>query len=184
MPFRRYQRRWKVERLFGWLLAVVSVGSLIGSLLTAALRRVGSMWFFGSAVVLGISGFGVAWAPNIWIAYMFSIPLGAGGAAFIAALNGISQVESPPEMRGRILALGAVAFLGTTPIGAPITGWIADHISAEWSLAYGSAIALVCATAGGLVRRRSVARDVPPRQDQLAAAVIEHGDGGGLVVEG
>ncbi len=176
--------RFGDERLFGWLLAVVSVGSLIGSLLTAALQRVGSMWFFGSAVVLGISGFGVAWAPNIWIAYMFSIPLGAGGAAFIAALNGISQVESPPEMRGRILALGAVAFLGTTPIGAPITGWIADHISAEWSLAYGSAIALVCATAGGLVRRRSVARDVPPRQDQLAAAVIEHGDGGGLVVEG
>jgi MFS family permease len=176
--------RFGDERLFGWLLAVVSVGSLIGSLLTAGLRRVGSMWFFGSAVVLGISGFGVAWAPNIWLAYVFSIPLGAGGAAFIAALNGISQVESPPEMRGRILALGAVAFLGTTPIGAPITGWIADHVSAEWSLAYGSAIALVCAAAGGWARHRSFARDVPPRQDQLAAAMIEHGDGGGLVVEG
>ena len=51
-------------------------------------------------------------------------------------------------MRGRLLALGAVAFLGTTPIGAPITGWIADHVSAEWSLAYGSVIALVCAGIG------------------------------------
>ena len=48
-------------------------------------------------------------------------------------------------MRGRILALGAVAFLGTTPIGSPITGWVADNISAEWSLAYGSVSALACA---------------------------------------
>ena len=86
-------------------------------------------------------------------------------------------------MRGRILALGAVAFLGTTPIGAPITGWVADHVGAEWSLAYGSVIALVCVAVGGLARRRSLARDVPADQDELAAPVIEHGDGGGLVVE-
>jgi MFS family permease len=176
--------RFGDEQLFGWLLAVISVGSFIGSLMTAGLRRVGSRWFFGSAVVLGLSGLAVAWAPSIWLAYVFSIPLGAGGAAFIASLNGISQVESPPEMRGRILALGAVAFLGTTPIGAPITGWIADGISAEWSLAYGSVIALVCAVVGGLARHRSVARDVPPGQDQIAAPVIEHADGRGFVVEG
>ena len=98
--------------------------------------------------MLGLSGFGVAWAPSIWVAYIFSVPLGAGGAAFIAALNAITQQESPPDMRGRLLALGAVAFLGTTPIGAPITGWIADNISAEWSLAYGSVIALICVGVG------------------------------------
>ena len=103
----------------------------------------------------GVSGFGVAWAPSIWVAYLLSLPLGAGGAAFIAALNAISQQESPPDMRGRLLALGAVAFLGTTPIGAPITGWIADHISAEWSLAYGSVIALVSASLW--VRRHAAA---------------------------
>lgn len=175
--------RFGDERLFGWLLAVLSVGSLIGSLLTAALRRVGSAWFFGSALVLGVSGLAVAWSPSIWVAYAFGLPLGAGGAAFIASLNGISQVESPPEMRGRILALGAVAFLGTTPIGAPITGWVADSVGAEWSLGYGSVIALVCVAVGGLARRRSLARDVPAGQDELAPTVIEYGDGGGLVVE-
>ena len=91
-----------------------------------------------------------------------AIPLGGGGAAFIAALNAISQQESPPDMRGRLLALGAVAFLGTTPIGAPITGWVADNVSAEWSLAYGSVIALVCAGIGMAARRRSISADVPP----------------------
>ena len=175
--------RYGDERLFGWMLAVISVGSLVGSLMTAGLRRVGSQWFFGSAVVLGLSGLGVAWAPSIWFAYLFSIPLGAGGAAFIASLNGISQVESPPEMRGRILALGAVAFLGTTPIGAPITGWIADGISAEWSLAYGSIVALLGAVIGGLARRRSFTRDVPTGQDEVAATMVEHADGRGFVVE-
>jgi MFS family permease len=175
--------RYGDERLFGWLLAVISVGSLVGSLMTAGLRRVGSQWFFGSAIVLGLSGLAVAWAPSIWVAYLCSIPLGAGGAAFIASLNGISQVESPPEMRGRILALGAVAFLGTTPIGAPITGWIADDVSAEWSLGYGSIVALVGALVGGLARRRSFARDVPPGQDQVTSTMVEHTDGRGLVVE-
>jgi MFS family permease len=175
--------RFGDERLFGWLLAIVSVGSLIGSLLTAAQHRVGLQWFFGSALLLGISGLAVAWAPSIWLAYVFSIPLGAGGAAFIAALNSISQLEAPPEMRGRILALGAVAFLGTTPIGAPITGWVADHISAEWSLAYGSIICLVCVVAGVAARRRSISGDVPAGQYQVAPTVIEHTDGGGFVIE-
>ncbi|MGA1366022.1 MAG: MFS transporter, partial [Ilumatobacteraceae bacterium] len=59
--------------------------------------------------------------------------------------NAISQQESPPDMRGRLLALTAVAFLGSTQIGGPITGLIADSISPEWSLAYGGVVALVCA---------------------------------------
>jgi MFS family permease len=164
-------QRFGHKDLFGWLLASTSVGSLIGSLLTAARPRVNSIWFFGAAVVLGLSGFGVAWAPSIWVAYLVSVPLGAGGAAFIAALNAITQQDSPPDMRGRLLALGAVAFLGTTPIGAPLTGWIADHVSAEWSLGYGSVITLVVAGLGALVRFRSVGANVPPG-DHVATAFV------------
>ena len=175
--------RFGDKELFGWLLAVTSIGSLIGSLMTAARQRVGSAWFFGAAVVLGLSGFGVAWAPSIWVAYLLSLPLGAGGAAFIAALNAISQQESPPDMRGRLLALGAVAFLGTTPIGAPITGWIADHISPEWSLAYGSVIALVGVAVGAEVRRRSLSANVPTDDHIVTALVGDDPYGGGIVLQ-
>jgi MFS family permease len=175
--------RFGNKELFGWLLAVTSVGSLIGSLMTAARPRIGSKWFFGAAVVLGLSGFGVAWAPSIWVAYLMSIPLGAGGAAFIAALNAISQQESPPDMRGRLLALGAVAFLGTTPLGAPITGWIADNVSAEWSLAYGSVIALVCVGIGVETRRRSISANVPPGDHVVPALVGDDPYGGGIVLQ-
>jgi MFS family permease len=175
--------RFGDKEIFGWLLAVTSIGSLAGSLLTAAREQVGSAWFFGAAVVLGLSGFIVAWAPSVWVAYLGSIPLGAGGAAFIAALNAISQQESPPYMRGRLLALGAVAFLGTTPIGAPITGWIADHVSAEWSLAYGSVVALACAAAGAAARRRSIGADVPAGDHVVTALVGDDPYGGGVVLQ-
>ena len=60
----------------------------------------------------------------------------------MASFNGVVQQQSPDDMRGRLLALSAVAFLGSTPIGGPVTGVIADRIGAEWSLAYGSFITM------------------------------------------
>ena len=88
-----------------------------------------------------------------------------------------------PDMRGRLLALGAVAFLGTTPIGAPITGWVADHVSAEWSLAYGSVIALVVVGFGAAARRRSVGADVPSGDHIATTLVGDDPYGGGIVLQ-
>ena len=68
--------------------------------------------------------------------------MGVGGAGFIASANSISQVLAPPDMRSRLLALTAVAFLGSTPIGGPITGWVGDRFGASWALAYGGLIAI------------------------------------------
>ena len=135
----------------------MSVGSLTGSLLTARQHVVTMRWFFGSIVVMALAGFGLAWAPNLWLAYVWCVPFGLGGAAFVTGANAITQQECPPDMRSRLLALQAVAFLGSTPIGGPITGLIADNISAEWALAYGSVISLVC-VAG---RRRLLASREP-----------------------
>jgi hypothetical protein len=69
-------------------------------------------------------------------------------------------------MRGRVLALQATAFLGSTPIGGPITGWIGDHVGAGWSIAYGGLVALGCVGAVTALtvrsRRRLVAAPVAP----------------------
>ena len=146
--------RWGSENSFGWLLAVVSVGSLIGSLMTAGRETVSLRWFNWSVFVLAVGNIALAWAPNLVLAFVFAVPLGAGGAGFIASVNSISQVMSPPNMRGRLLALGAVAFLGSTPIGGPVTGWIADHVSPEWSLGYGGVIALLCCAWMATVMKR------------------------------
>lgn len=138
--------RWGGEEAYGFILAVMSVGSLSGSLLTARQHVVTMRWFFGAIVVMALAGFGLAWAPSLSLAYVWSVPFGLGGAAFIAGANAITQQECPPSMRSRLLALQAVAFLGSTPIGGPLTGLIADNISAEWALAYSSVISLVCVT--------------------------------------
>jgi MFS family permease len=103
--------------------------------------------------LLGLASIGMAFASNVWLAFLWSVPLGMGGAAMIASGNAISQQESPPDMRGRLLALTAVAFLGSTPIGGPITGLVADLVSPEWSLAYGGVFALVCAALAALAWR-------------------------------
>ena len=137
--------QWGNAEYFGWVLAATSIGSLIGALATARLHLTTYTWVASAALMLGVANVGMAIAPNVWAAYVWAIPLGAGGAAMIAGANTIIAQESPPDMRGRMLALTAVAFLGSTPIGGPITGWVADYVSVSWSLAYGGIITLVAA---------------------------------------
>lgn len=145
--------RWGDARAFGWIMAITGIGNLAGALLTARLKVVSMRWFVGNIALLGASGIGLAFAPSLIFAFFWSIPLGLGGAAMIASGNAISQQESPPDMRGRLLALTAVAFLGSTPIGGPITGLIADNISPEWSLAYGGVITIISAVVAAILWR-------------------------------
>jgi MFS family permease len=107
-------------------------------------------WYLVNTTLLGVAGLGLAWAPTLAVALGWAIPLGIGGAGFITGANALSQQESPPAMRGRLLALTAVAFLGSTPIGGPITGVIGDRVGAEWALAYGSVITLVTVTVAAI----------------------------------
>ena len=136
-------QEWGDPKYYGWVLAVTSVGSLIGALLTARLHRATYRWVAINVLLLAGANIGMAWSPNVWVAFVWAIPLGCGGAAMISAANSIIQYESPPDMRGRMLALSAVAFLGSTPIGGPITGWVADAVSVQWSLGYGGIIAVL-----------------------------------------
>jgi len=135
--------KWGYPGAFGWLLTVISIGSIIGALATARLHKVTIGWFALCICVCGVGSIAMAWSPNIWFAGVSGMVLGAGGTALVATMNAISQQGTPPEMRSRMLALVAVAFLGSTPIGGPITGWIADHIGIEWSLGYGGIAALL-----------------------------------------
>jgi MFS family permease len=147
--------RWGGEGGFGWVLAVMSIGSLSGSLLTARFDRVTMRWFLMMTLLLGASGLLLSWAPDLWIAFIWAIPVGIGGAGFITSVNALTQQESPSDMRGRLLAFTAVAFLGSTPIGGPITGVVGDAVGAEWSLAYGSIIALLAVAWATVMGRRA-----------------------------
>lgn len=133
------------EAMFTVLFSVVSVGSLAGALVAARRTEV-SVWGVGRAAL----GFGAAMAvlavvPSLPWALAASLVLGLFSIAFLTMSTAIVQLRSAPEMRGRVLALQAMLFLGSTPIGGPIVGWVAQSFGARWSLALG---ALACVAAG------------------------------------
>ncbi len=141
--------RWhQSESWYGILLAVFSAGSFAGSLFVAGRGVITERLYYQLTFLLAVSGVAVAFAPNVWWALVLSIPMGVGGAGFLAVGNGLSQLRTPGQMRSRILALVAVAFLGSTPIGAPITGLVGDMAGPEWALAYGSLLTIAAAMWG------------------------------------
>ncbi|CAB4702014.1 unannotated protein [freshwater metagenome] len=151
--------RWHArESWFGILLAVVSAGSFAGSLFVAGRAEVTERLYYSFTFMLAGSAIAMAFVPNVWWAVVVSVPMGVGGAGFLAIGNALSQVRTPGEMRSRMLALVAVAFLGSTPIGGPITGLIADIAGSEWALAYGGILTLAAAIWGSLALSRAPAR--------------------------
>lgn len=135
--------RWHHANGYPILLTCVSIGSVFGALATARFTRITMNWYATLVIINGVSCIAIAWAPNFLVACLLCLPLGLGGTGLVASMNGLSQQNTPPEMRSRMLALVAVAFLGSTPIGGPITGWIGDNIGIEWSIAYGGILTLL-----------------------------------------
>jgi MFS family permease len=134
--------QWGQENGYPILLTIVSIGSIFGALSTARFRVIGVQWYGTLVAINAFSCIALGFAPNFWVACLVSLPLGFGGTGLVASMTGISQQKTSPEMRSRMLALQSVAFLGSTPIGGPITGWIGDNISIQWSLAYGGLLSL------------------------------------------
>jgi MFS family permease len=135
--------RWGQANGYPILLTCVSIGSVFGALATARFTRITMRWYATLVIINGVSCIAIAWAPNFLVAWSFFFPPGPGGTGLVASMNGLSQQNTAPEMRSRMLALVAVAFLGSTPIGGPITGWIGDNIGIEWSIAYGGILTLL-----------------------------------------
>jgi MFS family permease len=135
--------RWGQANGYPILLTCVSIGSVFGALATARFTRITMKWYATLVIINGVSCIAIAWAPNFLVACILCLPLGLGGTGLVASMNGLSQQNTAPEMRSRMLALVAVAFLGSTPIGGPITGWIGDNIGIEWSIAYGGILTLL-----------------------------------------
>lgn len=134
--------RWGEDNGYPILLTMTSVGSIFGALATARFTSITVRWYALLVGICGLSCIALAWSPTFLVACAVCLPLGFGGTGLVASMTGISQQKTSPEMRSRLLALQSVAFLGSTPIGGPITGFIGDNVGIEWSLAYGGIITL------------------------------------------
>jgi MFS family permease len=146
---------------FGVLYALMSIGSVIGALVTAHEARATRRYLLGAALAYGVLLIGAAAAPTLAVEMIVLVPVGAAGIAFTAMANGVLQTECAPEMRGRVAALFTVAFLGSTPIGGPIIGWVSEQLGPRAGLAVGGVATLAAAVVAIAGVRRH--REVQPR---------------------
>ncbi|MDQ2826742.1 MAG: MFS transporter [Actinomycetota bacterium] len=142
---------------FTLLMSVVSAGSLVGALATARRRTIGVYTVSLSAIAFGLAMGALAVAPNQPVAYVMGLFMGLSSISFMTACTAIVQMTAAPSMRGRILALQGMVFLGSTPIGGPIVGLISQRYGARYSIGVGAAAALA-AGVFGVVKVRSNAR--------------------------
>ena len=145
---------------YGWLTALMGVGAIVGALGAASRVRPTVKLLVGSCAAFGVTMLAGAVAPSLIAEEVFMVLVGAASISFMATANATLQLTSIPEMRGRVMALYGLVFLGSTPIGGPIVGWISEQFGPRYGLALGGLASVMAAVAMGLVlvRRRVVIR--------------------------
>ncbi|HVA52860.1 MAG TPA: MFS transporter [Acidimicrobiales bacterium] len=148
---------------YGILMGAMGLGAVIGGLLVARRSRPTP-----KMLALIMLGFGVAmtlaaFAPTVTLAEIAMIPTGAFSIALIATANSLLQLNSSEHMRGRVMSLYSIAFLGTTPIGAPLVGLVVSWSNPRVGIFMGAVFAVL--TSVGLL--------VQQRQEQRGVAVLQ-----------
>ncbi|WP_420707586.1 MULTISPECIES: MFS transporter [unclassified Streptomyces] len=167
--------------LFNTLMAV---GSLVGALLAARRGTARLRVLIAAALAFGTLETVAAVAPSYWLFALLMVPIGMFGLTVNVTANTAVQMATDPAMRGRVMALFMMVFMGGTPLGAPVVGWVTDTYGARIGFAAGGVISAAAAATVGLVLTRigglrlSVGwhhghprvRFVPREREQLATA--------------
>jgi len=143
----------------GLLLSLMGVGSLGGALVMATKTNPNERRLALAAVAVGVVTVLAALAPSLHVAALAMVVLGTASIVFFVTANSTLQLTARPDMRGRVMALYGMVFLGSTPFGGPIAGWVGEHLGPRVALAGGGVIALVTGAVGLwlLARRRAAA---------------------------
>jgi MFS family permease len=165
------------SQTFGFMTAAMGVGAVIGGLYAAGRGATGLQALVRSATVFAVVIAAAAAAPDLAVELVALAAVGAASVAFLSRGNSTLQLAAAPQMRGRVMALWAVAFLGSTPIGGPVAGAVAQYGGARWGLGLG---ALACAVAAGIgamvmhrVSRRRRSAESSGAAEAATAPVLE-----------
>jgi len=162
-------------RSISTLMTAMGVGAMAGGLWVAARARpnrrllVAGTTFFGAATVVA------ALMPTLPWEALVLVPVGAFSVLFISTTNSLLQLNAEASMRGRVMSLWAVVFLGSTPIGSLLVGSIADRLGPRVAFAFGGVAALLTGLAVGWAlwrRLRAAAAPEPVAQPEHAATCL------------
>jgi MFS family permease len=149
---------------YATLLGAMGVGSVIGALVVGARGRTGPRLIAAAALAFGASALLAAAMPAMALEVPVLALLGAAAVTFAASVNSTLQLAVEPAMRGRVMALYSVVFLGSTPIGAPLAGWLSEAYDPRAALLLAAVAGLAAAWAAraalGRTRRRAEPRAV------------------------
>ena len=129
---------------YGVMASVMGGGAVVGGLISAARSRPRTRALCLAAVGWGIAILAAAVAPSMALELAALVFVGYGSITFNSLAKTTLQLAAKPEMRGRVMALWGLAWLGSTPIGGPIVGWVGQAIGARWALVIGGVAALAC----------------------------------------
>jgi MFS family permease len=128
---------------YGVMASVMGVGAVVGGLVSAAKVRPSGRGLCLAAIGWGIAILLAAAAPSLPLELAALLFVGYGSITFNSMAKTVLQLAATPEMRGRVMALWGLAWLGSTPIGGPIVGWVGQEAGARWSLVVGGLPTLV-----------------------------------------
>ncbi len=157
---------------YGLLGSIMAIGSLTGALMAARRTRIRLRLVVGAALAFGVVEIAAGLMPS-YAAYALIVPLlGFTALTMITAANTTMQLATAPALRGRVMALYLMVFMGGTPIGSPFIGWLGEQFGARWTLIAGGGLtilgvlgaAAVFTRGRTLLDRRVVVQEAPDEE--------------------
>ncbi len=132
---------------YGLLGSIMAIGSLGGALLAARREHPRLRLVVGATVAFGVTATIAALMPTYTTFAIALVPVGLSALTLMTAANATVQISTDPQMRGRVMALYMAIFMGGTPLGAPIVGWLGGAFGPRWSILIGGVAAVATAVA-------------------------------------
>ncbi|MGD9572012.1 MAG: MFS transporter [Thermoleophilia bacterium] len=146
---------------YGLLTSAMGLGAIAGGLIVARRGRTGLRAMTVASAAFGAAILLAAAAPTLGLVLVALTVVGAASVTFLATGNTTLQLTADPRYRGRVMALWSMAFLGTTPVGAPVIGWVAETVGARGGLVVGGLACLAAAAVGAVGSLRAEGAPAP-----------------------
>ena len=136
------------------LVCSMGVGSIVAALVNGHQGRTGSKVIAAASLAFGVAALLAAAMPDLILEAVMLAALGAAAVIFVSSVNSTIQLAVSAEMRGRVMALFSIVFLGSTPIGGPLSGWLAEAYDPRWTLVLAGVSGLSAAWAARVIFTR------------------------------
>jgi len=145
--------------LYGVLASMMACGSVVGALATASRARPTRRLLLGSVAAFGLTSLLLAMVASPLLAAVALVPVGFFSITWMATANSTVQLGSAPEMRGRVMSIYGLMFLGSTPLGAVLVGWLSERYGPRSSLLLAGVTSVLAAAVATLVHRREATHE-------------------------